>query len=284
MASVLIKLHTAGFSILAVLHSTALLLLCKSRWELKNQKLLAVNLVLVEMLYIYCMVIINSIDLSDTEYSTPLHLTTVFFSTLMYTEIRMAVLHIIMDRFMEIFLNIKYPIYMSLKRMKSIVVCSWTLCAIFASAATACFAQGKIIIAHTMVDLRSLILDTVILISAVTTYSYFYSTVKKIQKRERRTSTLPNEIGSSLVIQKFKLPCFIVSTYIMFNFTSTIIAKASEYAKTQEKQNLILDISVLFAIAGFFADIFIYVLVNKNVRRLLFLKRRTLRTFLLAKT
>ena len=138
MEDIMIQLSIAGFSLVALLHTLGLILLCKLRWELPNQQILSLNLVVVELVHAYYVIIVDSILLSGIEYPDQFFLVFTFIGTLLSTEIRLAVLHIIMDRFLEIYLNVKYPIYMPEKRMKIIVASLWCLCAVLASVVVIC--------------------------------------------------------------------------------------------------------------------------------------------------
>ena len=269
----MMEAHTIGFSLVALMHSIGLFLLCRSKWELPNQKILTVNLMIAEMLYAYLMVITNTIFLSGIQYSKPWHLALNFFATILFTEIRPAVLHFIIDRFMEIYTNIKYPIYMPRSRMKKVVAFLWILSMIFAAVSSVFEAFEKFTTLNKLLYLRSLILDFIILASSITTYVYFYRTVTKIKSTQNRTNRQPTDGGVSLIRKKFKLPCFIVSTYILFNFTSTILLIAAEYANSDKQFFLIMNIGMFLVIAGFLADVFAYLFANKNVSRNLYLRR-----------
>ena len=52
------------------------------------------------------------------------------FTVLFYTEIRFLILHLIFDRFLEIYTNIKYPVYMPLRKVALLVVTHWSISAV----------------------------------------------------------------------------------------------------------------------------------------------------------
>ena len=111
-------------------------------------------------------------------------------------------------------------------------------------------------------------LDIAILISFITTYIYFYITVRRLRGLEARGSDQPSESGLDLLIKKFKLPCYIVVTYICFNITSTSMFTAGNYVHNAEHVNALKRFGHIPIIVGLISDAFIYVFANRNVRNL----------------
>ena len=73
----------------------------------------------------------------------------------------------------------------------------------------------------------------------------------------------------SLMISKFKQPCFIVITYICFNLTSTINLVAVFYFYKGYKRIMLGLVSDILTMIGFISDACIYVFADRNVRKLL---------------
>ena len=122
-----------------------------------------------------------------------------------------------------------------------------------------------------------LCLDLLVLIFGVITYIYFYLTVKKFKNSET-ISTDQRIRKTSLIIQKFKLPCYIVLTYILFNITSTIILILSQILHNDNIKKLLFHFSYIPILVGFISDAAIYAFGNRNVRELIcsLFKRETL--------
>ena len=138
-----------------------------------------------------------------------------------FTGIPLIVLHIIVDRFLEIHLNIKYPLIMRGKRLKITMLILWFVSTIFAVVVLINDLYEISDIVWTIFDFVGLALDLVIVVSAFSTYVYFYAKVKAIRKSESNTEQM-----LSFVRKKFKIPCLMVLTYIVFNLTSTILRTA----------------------------------------------------------
>lgn len=110
-----------------------------------------------------------------------------------------------------------------------------------------------------------LILDFIVLILGMATYIYFYLTVKRLRKLQANVGT-HQENGTSLLIKKFKLPCYFVLTYIFFNITSTIMLTLSRNIKNESQAALLKHFSYIPIVVGFVSDILIYTFGNRNVR------------------
>ena len=258
-----------GYLLGAILHFSGLFLLCKSKNDHPNQKILIINLAVVEMLYCLSMVINISVRLSRHVNTKILEIISEeFLSTLFLLEIRLTMLHIIFDRFLEIFTNIKYSLYMNRKAILKIISMHWIIS--FVNAIISCILQHlpresgykRLLFTFSM----CLVLDVMILVSSITTYIYFYAIVRKIRGLEASSAGQPEESRLDLLRKKFKLPCYIVITYICFNLTSTIMLTLSRYGKNWY---MLGDFSQLPLIIGVISDAFLYLFTNKSVRALL---------------
>ena len=115
----------------------------------------------------------------------------------------------------------------------------------------------------------SLVLDILILFCAATTYGYFFRTVFKMKRLD---SSLPGESRTSrarLLIKKFKLPCYIVFTYICFNLASTTLITYDHYIPKEKRNPIIKVLARTAIILGLISDATIYIFANKIVRTLL---------------
>ena len=158
----------AGFGIVALLHSLGIYLLHEVKTNLFNQKVLVINLALSEFLFSLHQVFLHSVSISGYWNST-LTCIDIFMICLLYSVIRLIVLHIILDRFADIYLNVKYSLYMDSKKTKFIVTAGWILSAILAATLTVLFSY-QYLFTHQIwriIDTAIIILDLVILISAI---------------------------------------------------------------------------------------------------------------------
>ena len=272
------KVYIVCYSVVAIVHFVGLVLLCKSKSNLPNQRLLLMNLGAVEMLFSFYVVIAIMVWLNVNETMTFTYVDS-FFSALFYTEIRLTIMHIIYDRFLDILTNIKYPLYMTAKKIRLLIVIRFTISAMSAIIAIVLQTSDKGLVSEKFTFLLPLTLDISILISATATYIYFFVTVRKIREIEARDAGQPQESRSKLLIKKFKLPCYIVMTYMLFNLTGAIMFTASRYVENQRRSKLLSVFAHLPIIVGFTSDACIYVFANKNVRKLFCTtcKRRNIR-------
>ena len=260
--------YIVGGSLVAVLHCMGLILLYKCKSDLPNQRLLIINLAVVEMFTGIFATMYFVLTITG-HHTSNVRLAERFLLTLSTTRVRFTVLHIILDRFLEIYLSVKYPIMMTLNKMMVLNSCLWLLSVVFAIINTVLMHLNGLAVTMKFVGFVLFILDIVIIVAASSTYIYFYVKVKEIRTLERSANGEPSKAGFSLVAKKFKVPCYIVLTYILFNFTSSILAVISEYVKTGKGLEVMDHISVTLDIVAYTSDAFIYVFMNKDIRLLL---------------
>ena len=121
------QIYIAAYIVVAICHLVGLLLLSRARNDIPNQRLLTKNLAVTELLFCLYAVVGFSVIVGKKDGGVPIRLfLDAFFYCLFSVELRFSILHIIMDRFAEVFLNIKYPIYMTLNRNLALVVINWS--------------------------------------------------------------------------------------------------------------------------------------------------------------
>ena len=208
----------AGFSIPTVLHIIGIFLLYKAKGGLKNQRIITLNLAIAEMLIclLNVIILITSLvkNLMTSRYIIILHC---LYASLFLT-IRFAMLHIIIDRFLDIWLNIKYPIYMSSKNLRRIIIVQWIFGFVFSS----CFVLlywFDYIHHHSFATIR-FCMDIIILISALFTFTYLFVKVKNIVQENANQGREQNRASS--IWFRFKIPVAMVTTFILFNISGSI--------------------------------------------------------------
>ena len=253
----------AGFSIPTVLHIIGIFLLYKAKGELKNQRIITLNLAIAEVLICLLNVIIlitsHLKTLLTSRYIVILHC---LYASLFLT-IRFAMLHIIIDRFLDIWLNIKYPIYMSSKNLRRIILGQWFLG--FISSITTMLLTNYNIINKNAAGICRFYLDIIIMIAAILTFIYLLVTVKNIvhdnATHGREQNRTPN------VWFKLKIPMLMVATFLLFNVSGSmwyfLDIRVSEYETPSYE---------VLNICGWISDSLIYIFLQKRVRRLLILK------------
>ena len=258
----------AAYVFLLLLHIAGLILLFKARNDLPNQRLLTKNLAVAEISFCLSKIVTFSALLYHRSFWTSL--LDNFLSCFSVTVIRLSMLHIILDRFIEIYSNIKYPLLMTFKRFLILIATNWAVSVISATIITVLVAVTKsIALIFRVFLLLLLILDITVLLSAITTYVNFYSKVLSIRRLEVNSIGLPEESRLNLLRKKFKQPCYIVITYVCFNVTSTVLMQTYNSARDARKRWLLYISYQALLIVGLTSDVLIYILANKNVYKLL---------------
>ena len=195
-------IFTAIYSLVGTIHLIGLLLLYKAKNCLPNQRLLTMNLAIAEM--VICWGSVAQFNL------TPVHDQIGFiiyyaFGIMFLIEIRLTMLHIIFDRFLEIYMNIKYPLIMTHRNITVLVGAHWTLSVIWTIIEFTLNVVSGHMISRMFAFFSCLILDIIILISFLVTYSYFYSRVKKIRHLESNSVSQCTQNRQRSLFKKFNI-------------------------------------------------------------------------------
>ena len=115
-----------GFGIVVLLHGFGLCVLYQVKTNLLNRRLLVVHLALAEFLLSFHSVVIFSVSGHwNADWSSTLVFIDTYIIMKFYTVVRFIVLHIMLDRFTKVYLNLGYPLYMNNKKAKLIVAAEW---------------------------------------------------------------------------------------------------------------------------------------------------------------
>ena len=256
-------LRVVGYTIPFLLHSLGINLLYKARGaELPNQRLLTLNLAVAESFYCLSGAVLNTKLLVEVSKSSTSYIVLNYFRAMFFLGIRFAMLHIIVDRFLEVWLNIKYAIYIHNGTLIKSICTLWIL-VILVSVAVGLFETYKLTNREKIHVVR-LVIDIIILIAAGLTFTYLFIKVKSAVKghatQQKRYQNRPPRIWF-----KLKIPILMVATFAIFNTSSSVLwlfrddsgeARYYSYA-------LVLDL------CGWYSDAFIYVFLQRRVRRLL---------------
>ena len=258
------QLLLSGFGLIAVLHTVGLILLYKTKDDdLPNQRLVTMDLAATEM--IFCLWSISRYlwyFFAYKEYHEQQYLI-VFIDTVLYTMIKFAILHIIIDRFLYIYLNLKYPVYITKKVLAISKLMQW-LVGIILNMAFTLYKVNLVSWGYTY-----LFFDIIIIITTVTSFIYISTKVRRINSdvnsRKRRGGLLH-------VWLKLKIPTLMVLSYIFFNGTSS--AMKLFYATHANTLYLVIP-ATIFDLCGYLSDAFIYILLQRRVRILLIPRQST---------
>ena len=246
-----------------IFHTLGFYLVYKVKTCLKNQRLLILNLAFTEMTICWLRVACIAIWLSTNGWPNEVDSVYRFFDVFLFGVFRLIIFHISVDRFTYIHLNIKYSLYMTRKIVYRILVLVYITSSILSAAMTILFYF------HIVQELAwyyiLLFVDTSITTFAIVTYVYMYYIVKGLKRREDAFS---HEKRQNLAWTKFKIPCFMVTTFILFNFSGSIIRIIAFNGLNFNNKFIILNgISNLLDTLGWTVDSLIYVFLQKDVRK-----------------
>ena len=240
-----------------------------------NQKLIIINLAVTELLFCVTQIIYYGGKSIFERPSVLLVKVTMPLRLFAFTSNKLIMIHLIFDRFAEIFLNLKYILYFTKKRVIYTLLLIWIITFMYALTIGVLGhlqdPDGYPNIQNKVNNHLSIVLDFVITISAMATFSYFYTRVIKVLKGSH---TLPEEnphVKQKHPALKFIIPFFMVASYLLFNVTATIFAYvAFHYGKHGliyiDRYIKFTHVSWMMTMIGYLCDAVLYIFLQKKVR------------------
>ena len=254
----------SGYGLVAALHAIGLILLYKAKERhLPNQRLVTINLALTEMLLGLWLLIRNICQVSSFSISLVF-----FFDIFLYTNIRFVIWHITVDRFLCIWLNLKYPVYITKKVLVIIIIVHWLLSIIMGTTFTLLLELNILSpSAYTALLLVYIFssFDMSIAVTAIAAFLYFFIKIRSIYKRSPKHQRRYKVMNVWL---KLKIPSLMVVTYIVFNLSSNMM----KLALILYRFDNLYTPAIILDICGWLSDVIIYIILQRGVR--FFLKRR----------
>ena len=260
MERIFTAIYIAGFSSAGASHIIGIYLLFKVKNNIANQRVLTINLAFAEMLGSWYHVF-DKVRTKDWDHVDA------FFDTFIFPCIRWIVILIIIDRFLDIYLHIKYPVYITTRKLLATTFFVYGFSVIVALILTLLTHKDVISLEdqYKKLSFTILILDVAIIFIAVVTYIYLYSCVRRILQ----DSVAGKQTRERLWV-KFMVPCLLVATHILFNATSSIIKTIFNVKTMSEKsQNLYVRIFGILDCLGWQSDAVIYIFLPKQIRTFL---------------
>ena len=127
---------------------------------------------------------------------------------------------------------------MTNKTFTILVIAHWAVSGLFATIFLLLAVLERCRTAGVLKYFSFITLNIIKLVSFLVTYSYFYLRVKKIKSLESNAVNCPQN-RQRLLFKKFKLPCYIVLTYIGLNMTSTIMLTYSRYTENKRLSEML---------------------------------------------
>ena len=268
------------FSVLvAIFHMVGFILLAQLKCHL-NQTSIIKNLALIEViaclnipiLYIWKVLRIPFMTLK-------------VFNNL---AMRLLMMVLLADRFLEIYLNITYPVIITRGRVFKLNSLIWIASSIYGivHASFATFKDpksdlnirlGRSWYVHNYI---TVVLDVVFTVLSVATYSYFYFKIRSIRVKEAEQRSNGTRNAKCGRMFNYKIPFMIVGSYLVFNVTSTVLYQTLTYKRKNlgKECGTLCELLAKFAsflqMSGYLSDAIFYTVMRKNVRKLI--KRKLL--------
>ena len=257
--------------ITTVFHIFGMIVLCCLKSKL-NQINILLCLAFSEMIYCLNLVIwpIKALKI--------LRLSLNLFCTL---SNKMLMLILLGDRFLGIFLNIRYAIFVTRRKVVYLLSTTWGISGLYGLIPGLLVTINRdyyhlVYYVHSYITLA---LDSIFTFSAIYTYGYFYCKFKATNRKDSNSRSA-RSLGGSARNFRFRIPFLIVATYLIFNVSSTIIFQDIQYLrKKHEGRNIECDpckfltgIAYVLAVTGFLSDAILYIFMQRNIVR--FLRKR----------
>ena len=257
------------------LHVLGLLIFIRIRSSDSNQKLIIINLAVTELIFCINQIIYYGGKRMFQQPSVLLVKVTMPLRLFAFTTNKLIMIHLIFDRFAEIFLNLKYVLYFTKKRVMQTLFLIWLFSGMYAFILGI---VGHMKTPHSIPNIHSVVnnhlsmaLDLIITISALATFSYFYTRVIKVVKRNQVHGDDNPHIKQKHPSLKFIIPLFMVASYLLFNVTATIFAYAAfHYGKHGlvyiDRYIMLTHVSWMLTMIGYLTDAVLYIFLQKKVR------------------
>ena len=240
-----------------ILHSLGIAILFKMKGKLPNQRILIMNLASAELMNCMWKVIGRCIL---TKLRHNLAIFYAFFNIAFHLSIRFIMLLIIIDRFLYIWLNIKYQIYINRKRLRNAIIMQWVLCVplplVIVLILTFDYKKSAKTLSKMIVTMY-VALDISIIMASICTLGYFFSKVKKITKNMKKRRRKQSNVVTAWF--KLKIPCLMVTTFIIFNTSNTLVRY-----NVHHNEGTLSIVFVVLDICGWCSDACIYIFLQKR--------------------
>ena len=261
-----------SFSVLAVFFLLVGIVFLVRLGSHRNQNLIIINLAVIEM--ISCL---NIPRLSKLKGMRIPFMSIKVFSNL---AVRMFMLLLLGDRFLAIFLNIKYPVIITRGKIVKMSSLIWIISCLYGimQATFAAFGDPKtaLIRLHRSWFIHNYIIvvfDSIFIVSSIVTYIYFYFKFKGNLLKDASQKSNESLKSNRRRAFNYKIPFMIVGTFWTFNVTSDILYQVEVYhvrnARCCTHCELLVNIASFLQISGYISDAILYIAMQRRVTRML---------------
>lgn len=210
-----------------------------------------------------------------------------------------SMLFTVIDKFLEVFLNIKYPLYFNTRRASYIVAASWIIGVIFC-VIVICIDKFTTYKYMNMTEIKFFFVgfDFLFIVVSIASYTYIFGKYIRTRlmphahtccqtsvtsTRQLKSQSSTSSLTFTNLYQLFRGSRFYISALLILNFTlCTVIPDLVFFFHIDKMQyndtKIYITVAMLIIYEiSFLLDAWIYVFVQKNVRRILWKKLRYVR-------
>ena len=271
LRTIFIYVNITGFSVVALSHLVGLCLLCRAKNGLENQKAITMNLAVSELLNSLYQVFINAKMLTGRLNMVWTYIDACFAIFLLLNN-RFVMVHMITDRFLDIYLNLKYQLIFTKGKLQMVMFGIWIFSAVVGVTVTlvGIYKTGFFAL-EGVISYTFFALDILITILATSTFIYFHYKISQLKKRERsmRPSGYNNRDthqNSAQRSRRFFVPGLMILSYLVLNVSAAVVIMAVQFMPFNSSWLIMYEVSNLLIILGFFSDSCIYIFAQKSVR------------------
>ena len=192
-----------------------------------------------------------------------------------------SLLYIVIDKLLQVLLNITYPIYWSAKKTKYQLAGTWIIGLVIFICVIIPF-QISGFDYNKFTRIFSLIFDIVFVFVAISSYSFIFYRYKQTRVNPAQRRGVPNPEQSIFRIfrnSRFFISVLLISSFLLFMVIPNLIYSFVLIKHISDELSFILIVPLLLIMyeISILCDALVYIFIQRNVRRLLWRKLRRMR-------
>ena len=254
------------YAICLISSNACLVILWHDKSKNVNQRCLIINLMIVEFSFSFVQIVLTCQELAWVTFAKEI-VFSLFFLRLVIAFVYIAIMHCICsDRLFEVYFHLTYPLKFTKKRANIAVASIWLFGIVFALILT--------LLSQYRYSLKQIsefafyfffATDIAFVFVAVSTYAYLYAKFRHVSKLLQEQS---KRFQHSFKSPKFLLPCVIILSYLLFDITGAFLSVIAALLNVQSY--IYRKIALILLAMGILSDCATYILINPNVRKMLF--------------
>ena len=214
-------IRTILFSLGALLHGLGFTILYRSNMQLRNQRLILMNLSFAQ--FSFSINRLTSAICIDRYQQEKCRYITSFSDCIFAMSYKFFMLHLIIDKTCHVYFHLRYPTIFTQRVLKSLLCSVWFLNTLLGFGAVLLEIADAISFGSIYLFLLKLYLsaDLLILITTILSFMYLVNKVRNIIRKDHEKShrvSMRGQMKHSLI-----LPVLMTSTYIIFNLTASVM-------------------------------------------------------------